>query len=373
MAGSFFSELKYLGGANADFIEISVPTGTDVSNFQVLVYHANGTVRSTNALGTLVSTSGGQDVYVIDTATSATFNGLHANGGVALVENGTVTSFLSFDPGAPITATAGAASGMTSTEIGSTGSGQSLETTDCGLTYDLQTSPNKGIVPCFTPGCLISTPTGQVLVEDLQVGDLVLTKSSGIQAIRWVGKKKISGARLFALPQIQPILIKKGALGEGCPSQDIMVSPQHCVVVKSVYAKLHFGSYQVLVPAKSLINGSTVIQANVTQTTYIHILFDQHEIIVSDMMETESFLPNPHILGSLEAAVQDEIFEIFPELRLRTPIDHYGPSVLPRLSVAEGRLLSSTVQSPEPMVTALTREREGRKAESMGNELQFLS
>lgn len=107
----YISEVKYLGGASVDFIEVAVTAGTDVSNIQVIVYNASGTVRSTNSLGTLVSTLDGKDVYVIDKTTSATFTGLHKFGGVALVDNGTVDSFISFNDGSPITATAGPANG----------------------------------------------------------------------------------------------------------------------------------------------------------------------------------------------------------------------------------------------------------------------
>ena len=145
----YISEVKYLGGASVDFIEVAVTAGTDVSNIQVIVYNASGTVRSTNSLGTLVSTLDGKDVYVIDKTTSATFTGLHIFGGVALVDNGTVDSFISFDYGSPITATAGPANGLTSTQIGSAGSGSSLETNVDGGSYTLQNSPNSGTIPCF--------------------------------------------------------------------------------------------------------------------------------------------------------------------------------------------------------------------------------
>lgn len=80
MITPYFSELKYLGGPSTDFIEIAVPEGMDVSNLTVTVYNENGGVRTVNALGALVNTVAGRDVYVIDTATSATFNGLHKLG-----------------------------------------------------------------------------------------------------------------------------------------------------------------------------------------------------------------------------------------------------------------------------------------------------
>ncbi len=119
----------------------------------VIIYNPDGTVRSTNTLGAVVNTIAGKDVYVIDTATSGTFDGLHKLGAVALVSNGAVLSFVSFDDGSPVTAIEGPADGLTSTQIGQAGAGESLETTDGGATYVTQTSPNSGTVPCFGNLC----------------------------------------------------------------------------------------------------------------------------------------------------------------------------------------------------------------------------
>ncbi len=253
MPDLFISEIKYLGGPPQDFIEIAVTTGTDVSNIQVLIYNANGTIRSTNSLGSIVSTLDGKDVYVIDLATSATFTGLGKSNAVALVDNGVVDSFISFDDRPPVTATEGPANGMTSTQIGQAGGGESLETDDDGGSYFTQTSPNSGTIPCFTPGTYIATPIGDRLVQDLAAGDLVITRDHGMQAIRWVGHKDISGARLYANPQIRPLMIKKGALGPELPCCDMMVSPQHRVVIDDDIAGKMYGSKHVLVPATALV------------------------------------------------------------------------------------------------------------------------
>ncbi|MFT4743447.1 MAG: hypothetical protein ACI91Z_001422 [Yoonia sp.] len=103
MPDPYVSEVKYQGGPSLDFVEIAVDAGTDVSSIFVTIYNPDGSVRSVNALGTSVGTQFGQDIYVIDTATSGTFNGLHKFGGVALEQDGTLVSFISFDNGSPIT------------------------------------------------------------------------------------------------------------------------------------------------------------------------------------------------------------------------------------------------------------------------------
>ena len=165
MPTPYFSELKFQGGAALDFIEVAVDAGMDVSNIQVAVYNPNGTVRTTNLLGTIDGTIARRDIYVIDTATSVTFNGLSRNGAVALVENGTVISFLSFNR--TVTATAGPANGMNSTALGNTAGGESLETSDDGATYSVQTAPNPGTVPCFLTGTMILCEHGYRPVETL--------------------------------------------------------------------------------------------------------------------------------------------------------------------------------------------------------------
>jgi hypothetical protein len=344
MADIYISEVKYLGGPTLDFIEVAVTAGTDVSGIRIVVYNADGTVRSVNTLGSVVSTLDGKDVYIIDTATSGTFNGLNKRGGVAIDDNGTLDSFISFDDGAPITATEGIANGTTSTQIGQAGGGRSLETNDDGASYFVQNNPNSGIIPCFTPGTYIATPLGERPVEDLIAGDLVITRDHGLQAIRWIGHKNISGARLFARPELRPIEIKKDAFGRGYPSRDMMVSPQHRIVIDHDLAARHYGNQELLVPAKALTPNTRITKTSVRKTTYIHMLFDQHEIIFANGVATESFHPDRAIMNGLEHAAQDEIYQIFPSLRTDVSAG-YGPTALPALSVTEGMLLAEAIWS----------------------------
>jgi hypothetical protein len=342
MADIYISEVKYLGGPTLDFIEVAVAAGTDVSGIRIVVYNADGTVRSVNTLGSVVSTLDGKDVYVIDTATSGTFNGLNKRGGVAIDDNGTLDSFISFDDGAPITATEGIANGTTSTQIGQAGGGRSLETDDDGATYFTQNNPNSGIIPCFTPGTYITTPLGERPVEDLIAGDLVITRDHGLQAIRWIGHKVISGARLFASPELRPIEIKKDAFGPAQPSRAMLVSPQHRMVINSDLAARYYGSQELLVPAKALTPNAYISKTDVKRTTYIHMLFDHHEIIFANGVATESFHPNKAVMNGLEQIVQDEICNIFPDLRTGISAG-YGPTALPALSVTEGLLLAEAI------------------------------
>lgn len=337
MADPYLSEIKYLGGPSRDFIEVAVDSGTDVTNLQVVVYNADGTVRSVDTVGVIVTTVNGKDVYVIDTATSANFNGLHKHGAIALVDNGTVLSFVSFDDGSPVTATEGAANGMTSTQIGQAGAGESLETTDDGATYYTQTSPNAGTVPCFVTGTMILTRHGEIPVEKLAVGDRVATRDRGMQTIRWIGKHDFQQAT-----DQRPICIQKNSFAKGVPNRDLYVSPNHRVLIHDYRCSLYFGSNEVLCAAKNLISASTIYQLDrASGFAYYHILFDQHEIITSNNMETESFHPAKIGMDAFEDNMRAEIFALLP--KLSGPENTYGATVRRCLKTAEAKVICSVL------------------------------
>ena len=169
---------------------------------------------------------------------------------------------------------------------------------------------------CLTKGTLVATENGEVPVEDLKVGDLVITADNGLQAIRWVGRKYISGARMYASPEVRPVRIKKDAFGENVPERDMLVSPQHRMMVQSRLADAYFGESEVLAPAKGLINNQSIfLDKTVSSVEYFHILFDRHELIFANGTLTESFHRGLEALWSLEIETRKEILALFPELK----------------------------------------------------------
>ena len=181
----------------------------------------------------------------------------------------------------------------------------------------------ENVIPCFTPGTLIATPTGERKVEDLEVGDRVITRDNGIQEIRWVGQKTLNGIDLIHAEHLRPVLIRAGALGNGLPERDMMVSPNHRVLVSNDKTALYFEDSEVLVAAKHLtgLDGVDVVEAS--HVTYIHFMFDQHEVVLSDGAWTESFQPGDMSLKGIGNAQRNEIFELFPELKTRKGLDAY--------------------------------------------------
>ena len=171
------------------------------------------------------------------------------------------------------------------------------------------------IVPCFTPGTLIDTDRGSLPVEALRPGDRVLTMDHGYQPVRWTGHRNVTAEELLRAPQLRPILISRDTFGPGLPERDLRVSPQHRLLLSGARAELVSGETEVLAPAVHLLGLPGVVQdAAAAGVRYIHILFDQHEIVRSDGLWTESFQPARAMLSGMDGAALTELLTLFPRL-----------------------------------------------------------
>ncbi|CAD0184274.1 hypothetical protein RUESEDTHA_01153 [Ruegeria sp. THAF57] len=170
-------------------------------------------------------------------------------------------------------------------------------------------------VLCFAAGTLIETREGPVAVEDLKISDQVLTYDNGFKPIRWIGSRALTQANLDAQPRLRPIVIRANALGVGYPKRDLIVSPQHRVLVSSAVALRMFECKDVLISAKKLISldGVETLETAPNGVEYFHILFDAHEIIWSNGAPTESLFTGPEALKSVPEDSRKEILELFPE------------------------------------------------------------
>lgn len=168
---------------------------------------------------------------------------------------------------------------------------------------------------CFGDGTLIATPKGEVPIEMLQVGDLVLTRDSGPMPIRWIGRRHMDGLALARAQYLRPIAVRAGALGDGLPVQDLILSPNHRVLLTDWRAEYLFGEAEVLVAIKALVNDHSILwQSGACGVTYNHILLDSHEVLLSNGLPAESLMPGPMAMQSLDSQSIREIHEIFPEL-----------------------------------------------------------
>ena len=207
------------------------------------------------------------------------------------------------------------------------------------VTGTLTFSEIENVIPCFTPGTLIATAQGERRVEELSVGDRVITRDNGIQQVRWVGHREMSGDELAQAEHLRPVLIRQGALGKGLPERDMLVSPQHRVLISNEQTELYFYEAEVLVAAKHLTDMDGIDVVDVSGTTYIHVMFDQHEVILSDGAWTESFQPGDQTMASMGDAQREEILELFPELGTSTGISAYS-SARRSLKKHEAKLLT---------------------------------
>ncbi len=150
--------------------------------------------------------------------------------------------------------------------------------------------------PCFTKGSLVRTDAGDVPIETLERGDQVWTLDHGFQSVRWISKTSYPAAALRHKMALRPVLIKKDAFGEGCPERDTMVSQQHRVLVSGWQAALLYGEDEVLVPAKKLLNDHSILLVDAQMDVdYYHLIFDEHEVLMVDGLESESFLPSAEV------------------------------------------------------------------------------
>ncbi|MBD3765558.1 MAG: Hint domain-containing protein [Rhodobacterales bacterium] len=196
------------------------------------------------------------------------------------------------------------------------------------------------IVTCFTPGTRIETPQGPVPVQALAVDDLVLTRDHGAQPIRWIGRRDLTADDLRARPQLVPVRISAGALGPGLPERDLVVSPQHRVLMGGWKAELLFGEDEVLAAAQHLLGCPGIGRAAPGPVSYIHLMFDRHELVLSEGAWTESFQPGDHSLRGMDEALRAELAALFPDLDVLGGGRAY-PAVRRSLRAAETRVLVS--------------------------------
>ena len=175
--------------------------------------------------------------------------------------------------------------------------------------------PESGWVICFTPGTRIRTPDGLVLVEDLREGDRVQTKDNGAQEIMWKGSRRMTGARMFAMPHLRPARIKTGALGVERPDEELLVSPSHRMLIQGPEAMALFNTPEILLAAKDPINGTTItVDVTVSEVTYIHMLLPDHQILWANGVETKSFHNANATLSVLDATDRVRLLAQFPDL-----------------------------------------------------------
>ena len=165
----------------------------------------------------------------------------------------------------------------------STLSSASLVTVAGGNTHTWSTITNGTItVVCFVEGTLIRTPKGDVAVETLQAGDLVVTHSGEQRPVKWIGNRRLNCAGHPDRRLVDPVRIARDAIGPNQPARDLYVSPGHSICLDLCG--------EVLVTAASLINGATIAQVETEEVSYWHVELDSHDILLANNLPAESYL-----------------------------------------------------------------------------------
>lgn len=202
---------------------------------------------------------------------------------------------------------------------------------------DVDHTPTSSPV-CFAGGTMILTPNGEVMVEDLQAGDLVTTLDDGPMPILWMSKTK----RSWPMDSLKskPVKIAAGALGPNLPRIDLVVSPQHKVLL-SRSGELSTAGPKVLAPAKGLLSlpGVRTMKGK-REVVYYHILMARHSILISNGMASESFYPGPSAMQMLRPHQRNEVLALFPDLQ-SNPDTAYGPSARTSLTRSEAETMAA--------------------------------
>lgn len=188
---------------------------------------------------------------------------------------------------------------------------------DPGTTYDISFKNDGGGTPygelvCFARGTLIRTPRGDIPVEELRVGDRVVTLDHGAQPIVWMSSRAI----LFPTIEDAPIEIRKDAFGPDRPFADTRVSPRHCLLRQDPSYRLLFDTSEVLMAARDCVDGADVTRiAGSKAIEYHHFMCEGHEIIWANGLPSESFFPGKVARRSLDPIARANLVALHPSLR----------------------------------------------------------
>ncbi|MGB3406752.1 MAG: Hint domain-containing protein [Jannaschia sp.] len=166
----------------------------------------------------------------------------------------------------------------------------------------------------FTRGTRITMANGtQVRVEDLSVGDRVLTRDHGAQPIRWTGMQTVR-----AEGQNAPVMIRKDALNN---ADDLLLSPDHRLFIYQRRDAIGAGRAELLVRARHLVNGETIWRDGGGYIDYFHLLFDAHEIIYVECIPAESLLVSADVVAGLDDDLADDVTR---QMQGRAHVPHHG-------------------------------------------------
>ena len=334
--GSATSAVVSSGGA--EYVSSGgVASGTTISNGGSQFVYVSG-----SAVGAVVDSGGAEYVSLGGVASGTTVAGggseivfsggsavgtVVSSGGVEVVHGGGVATSTTVEHGGEIdladlkfsggTANINGSDVLTVTEGANTYT-QQLAGSYAGEVVSLSADAGGGTladIVCFASGSAIRTVQGDVPVERLAIGDLVVTASGKRRPIRWIGHRKVDCRRQPIASEVMPIRIRAHAFGPEKPARDLWISPGHGICVDVVG--------QVLIPASALINSATVAQVDVDEVIYWHVELDSHDILLAENLPTESYLEMENRAFFIENTMV--ALDVGPDARPKTHDDFCRP------------------------------------------------
>ena len=209
------------------------------------------------------------------------------------------------------------------------------------------TTTGGPILICFVAGTLIATPTGERAVESLRAGDLVLNLEGQAEALLWVGHRRLTPDELNRESRLWPVRIPAGLFGPGRPHSPLSVSPQHRIWVEGWRVQLAAGLEAGLIAAQHLVDCGASQARPAAAVDYYHLLFETHQIVLSNGLPSESLQPTGANLRDIAPEARAEFARLFPEglpahLTLR-------PAAAPSLRAHESRLVMADKPRDMPL------------------------
>lgn len=198
-----------------------------------------------------------------------------------------------------------------------------------------QNNIENATVVCYASGTLISTANGEVAVEALKPGDLVETQDHGLQPVRWVNS---SDCTLDGTAQDdKPVLFRAGSLGPNLPMQDLIVSPNHRILVGSAGQLEHYFTTEAFVAAKALTSLPGIrFMRGKKRMSWIHFACDRHEVVMANGCRSESLLLGRMVLAGLSRSKRQLLAALFPNVSTQN-IPLNGPPARECLTVGATR------------------------------------
>jgi ELWxxDGT repeat protein len=305
-------------GAVTLFITDGTAGGTHAITTPGLTYFDNYTVDGNEFFFTAKDASGAYGLWEVGTTGDATLISLNGDGVTSAPSGLSVV-------GSDLFLNAATSTGTTESWVVS-GTQATLATGGAVLTAGSAATSFTQVLPCFLAGTRLRAPHGEVAVETLREGDLLLTASGAAVPVTWIGQREVDIARHPAPARVRPVRIRRGAFGDNLPARDLLVSPDHAVLIDGA-----------LIPAALLIDGVSVAQEAHPTAHYFHVELPMHDVLLAEGLAVESYLDTGN-RDCFEAA--DGVTRLHPDFWALHWDNACAPLVLsgPRLAAARALL-----------------------------------